>query len=347
MGIIVAETLRTRLTQTYGVRLPVASAGLAFVGMSPALPIAVSEAGAIGAFGVGPLPAAAIAPALSAIRAETSGPININFITIFATEAHIAACEALRPEIVSFHWGHPQPVWIARLHAAGCRVWEQVGSVAAAMLAQADGVDLVIVQGSESGGHNYGELPLAMLLPEIRRALGPDMLLLAAGGIVDGGGLLAALAQGADGVWIGTRLVATQEADAAEGYKARLVAARGTDTKLASLWGRELPVWFNPMRVLENEIVKDWAGRADEVPTDLEAQPLIGEMALAGQPLPIRRFANIVPMASATGDFEQMALLAGQGVGGVNDIVPAAVAIERMMAEAVAILRSVHGQIES
>lgn len=345
--MIVAETLVTRLTQRYGVHLPVASAGLAFVGMSPGLPIAVSKAGAIGAFGVGPLSAAAIAPALSAIRSETSGPININFITIFVTEAHIAACEALRPEIVSFHWGHPQLEWIARLHAAGCRVWEQVGSVSAAMLAQSDGIDLVIVQGSESGGHNYGELPLAMLLPEVRRALGPDMLLLAAGGIVDGGGLLAALAVGADGVWIGTRLVATQEADAAESYKARLVAARGTDTRLTSIFGRDFPVWFNPMRVLENEIVKDWAGRADKVPTDLEAQPLIGAMELAGQPVPIRRFSGMVPMASATGNFEQMALLAGQGVGGVYDIVPVAVAIERMMAEALAILRSLHGHIKS
>jgi NAD(P)H-dependent flavin oxidoreductase YrpB (nitropropane dioxygenase family) len=341
------HTLTTRLTARYGVRLPIASAGLAFVGMSPSLPIAVARAGGIGAFGVGPLPANAIAPALEAIRAGTTAPININFITIFVTEAHIAACEALRPEIVSFHWGHPSPDWIARLHAVGCDVWEQVGTVDAARTAQHDGIDLVVVQGSESGGHNFGALPLAMLLPEVRRALGPEMLLLAAGGIVDGAGLVSALAQGADGVWIGTRLVATDEADAPAEYKARLVAANSDQTRLTSLYGRDCPVLFNPMRVLENEIVKEWADRETEAPVDIDAQPPVGTMEMFGETIPIRRFSSVVPMATATGDFEQMALLSGQGVGGVRDVLPTAIVLERMIGEAVAIIRDLGARVSA
>lgn len=328
------QQLTNRFTERYGVRHPFASAGLAFVGSTPALALAVGEAGGIGALGIGPLPPEAAQGLISQTLAASPAPLNVNFITIFVTEAHIALCERLRPRIVSFHWGHPSREWIDRLHAAGCDVWEQVGSAEAARLAVADGVDAIIAQGSESGGHNYGELPLFVLLPEVIRASG-SALVLAAGGIVDGAGVAAALCLGADAVWVGTRLVASSEASAAAAYKQQLVAAKGADTTLVNLWGRELPVHFNPIRVLRNSIVRDYEGREDAVPTALDDQPIIGQMELAGQQLPVRRFANMIPMASFEGDVDQAELLAGQGVGGIDAIEPAGVIITRMMSDAI------------
>lgn len=326
-------SIETRLTAAFGLRHPFACAGLAFAGMTPPLCIAVAQAGAMGAFGVGKLPPAAVEGSIAAIRAATDGAININFITIFTTDDHIALCERLRPPVVSFHWGHPPENWIKRLQAAGISVWEQVGSVTAAKLAVVDGIDVIIAQGSEAGGHNYGSLPTFALLPAIIDAVAPTMVL-AAGAIADGRGVAGALALGADGVWVGTRMAATREGDIAPGYKQRLIDAKGEDTVLTSMFGRDT-VGFNPMRVLRNAIVKDYTGREDEAPDDPQTQTVIGSMPLAGMDMPLYRFSNMVPMSGAIGDVDQMPLLAGQGVGLIHDLPSAGDVIESMMADAV------------
>jgi NAD(P)H-dependent flavin oxidoreductase YrpB (nitropropane dioxygenase family) len=113
--------------------------------------------------------------------------------------------------VVSFHWGHPPQEYVARLHDAGIKVWEQVGSVDAAKESVDSGIDLIIAQGSEAGGHNYGSLPTFVLVPSILEAIAPTSVL-AAGGVATGRQLAAALVLGADGVSIGTRFVASQEA---------------------------------------------------------------------------------------------------------------------------------------
>jgi NAD(P)H-dependent flavin oxidoreductase YrpB (nitropropane dioxygenase family) len=330
-------TIETRLTTAFGLRHPFACAGLAFAGMTPPLCIAVAAAGAMGAFGVGKLPPEAVEGSIAAIREETDGAININFISIFTTDDHIALCERLRPPVVSFHWGHPSKEWIKRLQAAGISVWEQVGSVAAAKLAVNDGIDVVIAQGSEAGGHNYGSLPIFALLPAIIDAVAPTMVL-AAGAITDGRGVAGALALGADGVWVGTRMAATREGDIAPGYKDRLVEAQGDDTVLTSLFGRDT-LDFNPMRVLRNAIVDEYFGREDEAADDPQAQPVIGSMPLGGMDMPLHRFSNMVPMSGATGDVDQMPLLAGQGVGLIHDLPSAGEVIETMMVDAAQRLR--------
>jgi NAD(P)H-dependent flavin oxidoreductase YrpB (nitropropane dioxygenase family) len=334
----IGTSVETRLTTAFGLRHPLACAGLAFAGMTPPLCIAVAQAGALGAFGVGKLPPEAVEGSVAAIRAKTDGAININFITIFTSEEHIDLCVWLRPPVVSFHWGHPPREWIQRLQAAGISVWEQVGSVVAAKLAVNDGVDVIIAQGSEAGGHNYGSLPIFALLPAIIDAVAPTMVL-AAGAIADGRGVAGALALGADGVWVGTRLAATREGDIAPEYKARLVRAQSDDTVLTSLFGRDT-LDFNPMRVLRNAIVNEYAGRENEAANDPQVQPIIGSMQLGGMDMPLRRFGNMVPMSSATGDMDQMPLLAGQGVGLIHDLPSAGDVIETMMADAAQRLRA-------
>ncbi|WP_432986164.1 NAD(P)H-dependent flavin oxidoreductase [Dactylosporangium sp. CA-233914] len=324
--------MRTRFTDAFGLTTPIAQAGMAFVGMTPDLAVAVSNAGALGSLGVGLMPAPALTGTIAAIRAGTDRPFNVNFITIFTTSEQIdAACEA-GVAVVSFHWGHPPQAWIDQLHAAGVKVFEQVGSVEAAERAAGGGVDVVVAQGSEAGGHNASTLPLFALLPLVADAVGAHALVLAAGGIADGRGLAAALMLGADGAWVGTRLVATAESAAHEGYKSRLVEASAGDTVSTALFGPDMPQ-FNPMRVLRNRVVREWAGRTADIPD--AALPVIGETVLGGQRVPMHRFSNLVPMREATtGDLEEMALLAGQGVGLVRSVRPAAEVIAAMTAEA-------------
>jgi NAD(P)H-dependent flavin oxidoreductase YrpB (nitropropane dioxygenase family) len=226
--------------------------------------------------------------------------------------------------------------FVARLHDAGIKVWAQVGSVDAAKEAVDSGIDLIIAQGSEAGGHNYGSLPTFVLVPSILEAITPTPML-AAGGIATGRQLAAALALGADGVSIGTRFVASEEAFAHAEYKRPLVAAAGTQTRLSSVYGPDMPR-FNPMRVLDVGLAHEFAGREDSAPKDLESQPIIATMTLAGQEVPLHRFSSFVPTPDTDGQIDELPFLAGQGVGLVHEVASVAAIIERLMTEAASAL---------
>lgn len=331
-------TLRTRFTEAYGLSTPIAQAGMAFVGMAPDLAVAVSNAGALGSIGVGLMPPPALAQTIGAVRAGTAGPFNINFITTFVDQSHIDVLRDAQVPVASFHWGHPKRAWIDQLHSAGVRVFEQIGSVDDALRAVDDGVDVVVAQGLEAGGHNFATLPTFALVPLVVDAVGPTALVLASGGVADGRGLAAALMLGADGAWIGTRFAATVESEAHDGYKARLIAARGSDTALTGMFGPENP-GFNPTRVLRNRVVREWQGREQEVPTDTSTLPVIGHVDLGGQHIELHQFSALVPMRDRTiGDLEEMPLLSGQGVGLVHAIEPAATIVATLTAQATAAL---------
>lgn len=326
--------LTTRFTQQLGLSTPIAQAGMAFAGSTPDLAIAVCRAGGLGSLGVALMPPPAVVALAKAVKNATDRAFDINFITVFAEQAHIdAVCSAEVP-VVSFHWGHPNRAWIDQLHAAGAKIFEQVGSVDDAKRAVDDGIDVVVAQGIEAGGHNNATLPTFALVPLVVDAVAPA-LVLASGGIADGRGLAAALMLGADGVWVGTRFVASIESDAHDGYKRRLVASSATSTVRTGIFGPDRPD-FNPMRVLRNRVVQEWSDRADQVPFDISGEPVIGRTNLMGQIVEMHRFSNLVPMRdSTTGDLEEMALLAGQGVGLVHSLEPAAEIVRRMTSEAV------------
>ena len=334
------NTISTRFSDAYGVKHPFACAGMAFVGMTPDLCIAVCKAGGIGALGVGLMPPDVLRMMIQGIKQAVQGPFNINFITIFTDPAYIDVCVEEQVPIVSFHWGNPPAEMMGKLQAAGIKVWEQVGSVEAAKKAVASGVDVVIAQGSEAGGHNYGAMPLFTLLPEVIDAVGDaggDAMVLASGGIADGRAVAGALGLGADGVWVGTRLVASVEAFAHDDYKARLVAATGTNTTLSGIFGKGMP-GFNPMRVLRNKVFAEYEGREDDAPADTTNEPVVGHTNLGGEEMDLQRFTNFVPMPPTTGDFDEMPLLCGQGVGQVKAVEPAVQIVERMMADAAGIV---------
>lgn len=332
--------LSTRLTDAFDLETPIAQAGMAFAGMSPPLAAAISSAGGLGSLAIGAAPPELVAGFAAMFGDAAPGmPLNLNFITIFTTDEHIdALCEA-KPRVASFHWGSPKPEWVARMKSAGISVWEQVGTVDDAIAAVDNGAEVVIAQGTEAGGHNYATLPTFAFTPAVVDAVGDRAMVLASGGVTDGRTLAAALALGADGAWVGSRFVATHESSAAAEYKDRVVASGGSDTVKTSMFGPDLPPGFNPMRVLRNRIVAEHEHDDATWPTELDTDDVVGSMDLLGQPMDLHRFGAFVPMAGATGDFDQLPLLAGEGIGAVNGIVGAADVVREMTETAAGILK--------
>jgi enoyl-[acyl-carrier protein] reductase II len=324
--------VETRLTREYAAAHPIAQAPMAFVGTPPPLAAAVCRAGGVGSVAAGPLSADALRAVVRGVPARADGPLNVNLITPLAAEEQVRVCVEERVPIVSFHWGHPPEPFVRILHDAGVKVWVQVGSAAAAREAVARGADMVVAQGWEAGGHNYGGLPTFVLVPAVADAVAP-VPVLAAGGVATGRQLAAALMLGAAGVSVGTRFVASAEAFAHPEYQRRLVAAGGEGTRLTSVYGPEMPA-FNPMRVLDAGLAREYAGREGDAPKDLDGQPVVATMRLAGQTIPLRRFSSFVPTPDTEGDVAQLPLLSGQGVGLVRSVLPVRRIVEEMVAEA-------------
>ncbi len=332
------KNISTKFTREYGVKYPIASAPMAFVGTPPDLALAVCRAGGIGSMAMGPLYPEAVRNLIRSVRNSTNLPFNINFITPRINEEQINICIEEGVPIVSCHWGNPPVKFIKKLHDSGIKVWEQVGSVESAVKAAESGVDLIVAQGSEAGGHNFGILPVFVLVPQLVDAVNP-VPVLAAGGISTGRQMLAALALGADGVSIGTRFVASEEAFAHPVYKNKLVEAQSYQTRLTSIYGPDMPE-FNPMRVLDTGLAKEYAGRENEAPKNLESQSIIASMKFGDKRIDLRRFTSFVPTADTEGNIEEMPFLAGQGVGFIKGIKPVGEIISEIMSEAVSALGS-------
>jgi enoyl-[acyl-carrier protein] reductase II len=315
--------LRTRFTESFGLRHPIASAGMAFVATVP-LTKAVCAAGGFGVLGSAGMPPEVLRDAIREIREGGHTTFGVNIIPRFATTKHIAVCIAEKVPVVIFYWDDPASEWLSNLKSAKVRVAYQVGSVAEANTKAAAGADLLIVQGSEAGGHNRSEAALFSIVPAVVDALGGKLPILAAGGVADGRGLAAALALGADGVSIGTRFLATTEAFAHDEYKKRIVAAALGDTARHNIFGLDFP--DATVRGLRNAIVREWEKRDEPAPYKAnppETQPIVGQAIVYGSAMPMPRFLGLPPTREFSGDFEQMSLLAGESVGLTNSIRPA------------------------
>jgi NAD(P)H-dependent flavin oxidoreductase YrpB (nitropropane dioxygenase family) len=324
------KTLKTQLTKDYGFTVPIISAGMAFVANAD-LAIAVSKTGALGQMSGSGFPVDYLKSQIQKIKTELKGnPYGINFIPRFINIAHIEVCIAEKVPVVVFFWDDVPAQYMKRLKENKVKVWIQIGSLAEGKSAASAGADALIVQGYEAGGHNRSTASAFSLLPNIKKAL-PHMPLIAAGGIADGQGLAAALTLGADAVSVGTRFLATPESNAHPEYKKRVVAAEVHDTVHHNIFGFDFP--DATVRGIRNKIVAEYEGKdypapyADKKPEDF---PIIGHSAMG----PIRRFSGVLPTPETTGDFEQMSLLAGESVGLINDIKPAAEIVSQMVKEA-------------
>jgi len=263
----------------------------------------------------------------------------VNFITQFTTSEAVDVCIEEKVPVVSFHWADPPVEYIKRLRGQGVKVWMQAGSIAMAKQLAEIGIDAIVAQGIEAGGHNRGTASTMVLVPAMVDAVAP-IPVLAAGGIADGRGLVAALALGAAGVWVGTRLAATHEANAHAQYKQRIVDAGVADTALTRIFG---PEWYDvTTRSLRNRIVREWEDKPQPPLLDPQA-PAIGYTQLGGQVVPMPKFSALLPTPGTEGDFEEMCMVAGESSALVHAVEPAADVIRKMAEEAVALIQKLAG----
>ncbi|HEY4164418.1 MAG TPA: nitronate monooxygenase [Dongiaceae bacterium] len=328
------ETIATPLTERLGCRYPIISAGMGGPARSE-LAAAVSSAGGFGLLGMVRESPQLIEQEIAAVRQRTNRPFGVNLIP-GATDPKLlndefAACFNAGVSAMCFFWNVDAKA-IERAKKAGCLVLYQVGSTEDAKLAEAAGADVIIVQGVEAGGHVRGHRSISVLVPEVADAV--KIPVAASGGIVDGKGLAAALALGADGVHCGTVFLASPESFAHDYHKQRVIDAQPGDTVHTDLYAINWPP-NSPVRVLRNSVIeaaadKLWGYHPDELPREAIAKE--GEA-------PVLRYSTASPLKNTTGDLEAMALYAGDGAARVTAIRPAAEIVERMMAEAIATIR--------
>ena len=340
-----APALETRLTREYGIRHPFVGAGMGFIAHEQ-LAAAVTNAGGLGVLGASPDPAESLAVMVERLRALTSGLFGVDLICAVtglgpaSTDAHIDACVQVKVPLVVFHHDPPPARWVNALRAAGIRVWMQASSPEIAATAVNFGVNGIVAQGSEAGGHARGRIPLHALLRTIRHNW-PDMLLLGAGGISDGAAAAAALRAGADGVWVGTALVAAAEANAHPEYKRRIIDSPGR-TLRTNAFGPEWP--DQAYRLLATPAVR--SAKASARNDDPEKRETIGRTRLfphsANMPYDLPIGSALPPTPETSGDWEMMVYPAGEGVGAVQRAAPAAEIVRQMMSQAYDILATEH-----
>jgi NAD(P)H-dependent flavin oxidoreductase YrpB (nitropropane dioxygenase family) len=321
--------LRTRLCERLGIEHPIVAAPMGFVS-GPELVAAVSEAGGLGILSFNGLPPALLREEIRRVRALTAKPFGVNLLLPFCGHESVEACLEEGVPVLSFFWGDSAP-FVARAHAAGAVVFDQVGSVAAALRSADAGVDVIVAQGVEAGGHVAGQVATSVLVPRVVDAVSPRPVV-AAGGIADARGIVAALALGADAAALGTRFLATQEAMAHPLYKERVLGASEEDTVRTTLFGHDWP--DAPHRTLRTRFVEEWLpheARGSEARPD---EPIVGHTKVGGETVPLPRFAASPPSRDATGDVEAMALYAGQSAGLVRRLEPAADLVRALAAEA-------------
>jgi nitronate monooxygenase len=294
----------------------------------------VANAGGYATLGMVREPTRLIEREVRALRAATDRPFAVNLIPAATApdllDAQISCCLALGVRAFSFFWD-VVPSAVARVKAAGCLVLHQIGTLQAARDAEAAGADVLVAQGIEAGGHVHGRIGAFALTAEILAET--RLPVVVSGGIGGGRCLAAALAMGAAGVHCGTAFLATTESFAHDMHKRRLVAAHASDTVLTDIfvlnWPRGAAV-----RVLANSVTDALGDRLlGHDPDALPREPIAWDDDVARL-----RFSTDSPLRSTTGDLEAMALYAGQGVAAVNDIVPAAERLARIVAEAVTCL---------
>ena len=149
------RSIPTRMTARFGYRHPFTSAGMAFAGGTPDLALPVCTGGGIGAVGAGLTPAEQLRSIIRKVRAGTDAAFNVNLITCLDNDSRIPRLRRRKSARRFLHWGHPSPEHLRLLRDAGVSVWEQVGDVEAAKRAVDDGIEVVVAQGWEAGGHNY------------------------------------------------------------------------------------------------------------------------------------------------------------------------------------------------
>jgi len=303
--------MKTRITSLLGIEHPIFQAAMSWASSNSALVAAVSNAGGMGVLGAGPLRPDDFKRILLEIRSKTTKPYGVN----------IPLNNQRAPELLDIALQHRIPVMVAsqggprehlaRFRAAGTKWLHVVASVEHAKKAEAAGVDALVVDGAEAGGHPPpSEVGTLVLVRRIVKAT--KLPVVASGGVADGAGIAALLALGAEAVQLGTRFIATPEASVHDNYKKAVLAADVGDTTLVGRGGL-------PIRQLKNAFSREYeaAERSGASAQDLEA--LFKKRSLK--------------QAALDGDVEWGKIEAGQSAGLVDEILPAAEVMRRLVLE--------------
>jgi len=305
--------IRTPLCDLLGIKHPIIKGGMAWVATAE-LVSAVSEAGGLGILGAGNAPPDYVRDQIRKVRERTDKPfgVNVPMFSPYVSEV-VKVCIEEKVPVMTTGGGNPAP-FIGPLKEAGIIVIPVVASVALAKRLERLGVDALVAEGMESGGH-IGDVATMPLVPQVVDAV--KIPVIAAGGIADGRGLAAALALGAVGVQMGTRFICTEECIAHPVYKEQIVKAHDRATMVT---GYSLG---HPVRALKNPMVHRFQ--------ELEKKGASEEEIIAFGTGALRK-------AVLEGDWENGSFMAGQSCGLIHDIVPVKVLIERIVAEAEEIL---------
>ena len=308
--------MQTEITELLGIQYPIIQGGMAWVAEHH-LAAAVSEAGGLGLIGAANAPAEWVREQIRAAKNLTEQPFGVNIMLMspYADEvAQVVAEEGVK--VVTTGAGSPEK-YMERWKQSGIRVIPVIASVALAKRMERCGADAVVAEGCESGGH-VGESTTMALVPQVVDAV--KIPVIAAGGIADGRGIAAAFMLGAKAVQMGTRFIATREAQVHESYKNQVLRAKDIDTRVT---GRSTG---HPVRALRNEMTKRY------LELEQEGAPFeeLEQLTLGG----LRR-------AVVEGDVRMGSMMAGQCAGLVREILPCSELVPQLMQEAKACMKGI------
>lgn len=324
--------MRTPICREIGIDYPVMQAGMGMIAQAE-LAAAVSEAGGLGVIGTGlSMKPDELRDQIRAVRRITRKPfgVDILFATIRAKGSAIATYTDNVNGLIEVTLEERVPVLVSGLgspaaavpaaHDRGIFVMSVIGAERHARKAVAAGVDGVIASGRDGGGH-VGAVGTAALVPAVVRAV--DVPVVAAGGLADGRSLAAALAWGAEGIWLGTRFIATREAAAHSNYKARIAASDASGTTVTRAHSGK------PCRLIRNSFTESWAKRKESI------LPYPRQALEVGNPASVR--------GRLEGDTDWGVLPAGQSVGLIESVPTAGTVVHRIVQEARAAVGSISG----
>ncbi|WP_018211000.1 enoyl-[acyl-carrier-protein] reductase FabK [Desulfitobacterium hafniense] len=298
--------IKTRLCDLIGIEYPIFQGGMAWTATGE-LAAAVSEAGGLGIIGAGQAPADWLRQEIHKIKKVTDKPygVNVMLMSPFVEDVMQVIVEERVP-VITTGAGNPGK-YIPMLKEVGTKIIPVVASVALARRLEKAGVDALIAEGMESGGH-IGEISTLPLVPQVVDAV--SIPVIAAGGIYDGRGMVAALALGAEGVQMGTRFMCAEECTISSKVKEMILKAKDRDTVVT---GRSTG---HPVRCLGNKLTREFE-QLEKEGTDPEVLEKMG--------------AGKLRLAMVEGDTQNGSVMSGQIAGAVQKIEPAATIIQDVM----------------
>ena len=306
--------MKTAITELLNIEAPVIQGGMAWVAEN-CLAAAVSEAGGLGIIGAASAPADWVREQIRLVKEKTDKPFGVNIMLMSPYAEDVARVVAEeKVSVVTTGAGSPEK-YMKMWKEAGIKVIPVVASVALAKRMERCGADALVAEGTEAGGH-IGENTTMVLVPQIADAV--SIPVIAAGGIADGRGMAAAFMLGAQGVQIGTRFVASQEAQVHENYKNYIVKAKDIDSRVT---GRSTG---HPVRALRNQMTKTYL-----------------EKEQAGVPFEELELLTLGSLRKAVveGDVVNGSVMAGQSAAMIHDILPCKEIIEKLIAQAETVMK--------